>query len=206
MELNSITKLNDLFKNTSRALIIIVAIISLTSTLGYIYLFKEMSELQKNVLVLDKTGGAFTATAVDASYMRVYEYENHVKTFVNLWYAFDEYNYESNIASALELIGEPGKELLAQYKDVNMLNLLRQKNIHYNVQIKDISVNMNTIPTSGKIILTQTGVRPRGQSSREILVEFTLSDVSRSRENIHGCKIDSWIATTISQTQQTAEN
>ena len=126
--------------------------------------------------------------------MRQYEYMNHVKTFVTHWYAFDESSYEKNISLALNLIGNKGKELLNEYNDVNMLNSLIQKNIRYGVRIKDVKINTQTIPVSGKIIFTQTGYRARGSISRNIEAEFTIYDMlSRSEENVHGAKIEDWI-------------
>ena len=44
-----------------------------------------------------------------------------------------------NITSALNLIGNKGKELLNEYNDVNMLNSLVQKNIRYGVSIDENS-------------------------------------------------------------------
>ena len=75
---------------------------------------------------------------------------------------------------------------------LNMLNSLIQKNIRYGVIIKDIHINMQTVPISGDILFTQTGYRARGSVARDISVNFTLYDVSRSRENSHGVKIESW--------------
>ncbi|MCI7359622.1 MAG: hypothetical protein MSK40_18220, partial [Parabacteroides sp.] len=124
--------------------------------------------------------------------MRKYEYENHIKTFVSLWYSFDESTYENNVTLALNLIGNRGKELYNEYNDINMLNSLIQKNIRYGVIIKDIHINMQTVPISGDILFTQTGYRARGSVARDISVNFTLYDVSRSRENSHGVKIESW--------------
>ena len=124
--------------------------------------------------------------------MRAYEYEDHVKRFVQLWYSFDENNYERHLNEALNLIGNKGKELLNEYNDVNMLNTLIQKNIRYEVSINDISIDMATLPVSGEITFTQTGLRSRGGLSREIKARFTLYDVSRSRDNSHGAKIEKW--------------
>ena len=73
-----------------------------------------------------------------------------------------------------------------------MLNSLIQKNIRYGVIIKDIHINMQTVPISGDILFTQTGYRARGSVARDISVNFTLYDVSRSRENSHGVKIEIW--------------
>lgn len=192
MELQNIESINKLFRRNIILLIILVGIIALAFAVSFFFVSKQINNMQNTVLVLDKSGAAANASAVNADYMRVYEYENHVKTFIQLWYAFDENNYENNIKMGLEMLGDCGKDLLNQYNDLGMLNLLRQKNIHYNVAIKDIKVDMNTLPISGIVTVTQTGIRAKGQLSREMVIHFTLSDVSRSRENVHGCKIDTW--------------
>ena len=56
-----------------------------------------------------------------------------------------------------------------------------------------LTIDTQTIPTTGKISFTQTGYRARGSISREIVAEFTIYDVSRSEDNAHGAKIEDWI-------------
>ncbi len=158
-----------------------------------IYLTTKIEKAYSQTIVIDKGGEVYDTSCLPINSMRKYEYLNHVKTFVSNWYAFDESTYESNISFALNLIGNKGKELLNEYNDVNMLNSLIQKNIRYGVHIKDIEINTQTIPTSGKILFTQTGYRARGSISRDVEVTFTIYDVSRSENNAHGAKIEDWI-------------
>ncbi len=169
---------------------------SLISGIGFvtciIYIYQKAENAYNHVLVIDTAGKTYETSPVLAADMRMFEYEDHVKRFVQLWYAFDENNYEKHLNEALNLIGNRGKELLNEYKDVNMLNSLIQKNIRYEVSIQDIRIDMSTLPVSGEIIFTQTGLRSRGGLSREIHARFTLYDVSRSRGNSHGAKIEQW--------------
>ncbi len=158
-----------------------------------IYLCVQIEKTQSQALVIDRQGEVYTASNVPSLAMRKNEYMNHVKSFVNSWYAFDENTYEKHVKYALNLIGNKGKELLNEYNDVNMQNSLIQKNIRYDVSIKDIQIDTQTIPTTGKISFTQTGYRARGSISREIVAEFTIYDVSRSEDNAHGAKIEDWI-------------
>lgn len=158
----------------------------------FFYLSNKIDVAYTKALVLDTSGQVYDVAAIESAAMRKYEYENHIKTFVSLWYSFDESTYEDNVTLALNLIGNRGKELYNEYNDINMLNSLIQKNIRYGVIIKDIHINMQTVPISGDILFTQTGYRARGSVARDISVNFTLYDVSRSRENSHGVKIESW--------------
>ena len=160
--------------------------------ISMVYMYQKAENAYRHALVIDTSGKTYDTTPVLASDMRRFEYEDHVKRFVQLWYSFDESNYEKHLNEALNLIGNKGKELLNEYKDVNMLNSLIQKNIRYEVNIQDISIDMGTLPVSGEIIFTQTGLRSRGELSREIHARFTLYDVSRSRGNSHGAKIEQW--------------
>lgn len=192
MDLTKFKTVDETIKITMIVAICCCLFMALAFTVAFIFQFKKIDEAYTKALVLDTSGRVYEATSVAASDMRKYEYEDHIKTFVLKWYAFDESTYESNIKSALNLIGNRGKELLSEYNDINMHNSLIQKNIIYSVTIKDIHVEMKTVPVSGEILFTQTGYRARGGVSREVLAKFTLYDVSRSQENSHGVKIEGW--------------
>ena len=192
MDLTKFKTVDETIKITMIVAICCCLFMALAFTVAFIFQFKKIDEAYTKALVLDTSGRVYEATSVAAADMRKYEYEDHIKTFVLKWYAFDESTYESNIKSALNLIGNRGKELLSEYNDINMHNSLIQKNIIYSVTIKDIRVDMKTVPVSGEILFTQTGYRARGGVSRDVLAKFTLYDVSRSRENSHGVKIQSW--------------
>ena len=123
----------------------------------FIYLSNKIDKAYSHALVIDTSGKVYETTTVESAQMRKYEYENHIKMFVNTWYAFDESNYEKNIQTALHWIGNRGKELLSEYRDVDMYNSLIQKNIRYGVLLKDIELDITTLPVSGKIYFTQIG-------------------------------------------------
>lgn len=192
MDLTKFKTVDEAFKTTVIVAAISCGIMAVAFIICFFYLSNKVEEAYSKALVLDTTGQIYDASAIESSAMRKYEYENQVKTFVSLWYAFDESTYESNVTAALNLIGNRGKELLNEYNDVNMHNSLLQKNIRYGVIIKDLNVDMQTVPVSGRIKFIQTGYRARGSVARDISVEFTLYNVSRSRENPHGAKIDTW--------------
>lgn len=180
-------------KTTTILAISICLIVTVSFSVCFIYMANKVTKASQEALVLDTKGQAYNVIPIAASDMRELEYEYHVKLFVTKWYSFDENSYASNIDAGLYLIGNKGKELLNEYKSLDMANSLIQKNIRYGVIIKDVQVNMNTIPVSGSITFTQTGYRAGGSSARDITAEFTLTDVSRSNENVNGVKIEDWI-------------
>lgn len=180
-------------KTTTILAISFCAIVAVAFSVCFIHMANKVKEASKEALVLDTKGQAYNVIPVPASDMRLFEYEYHVKLFVTKWYAFDENSYAENIQAALYLIGNKGKDLLNEYKSLDMANSLIQKNIRYGVTIKDIQVNMKTLPVSGSITFTQTGYRAGGSSARDVTADFTLTDVSRSNDNVNGVKIEDWV-------------
>lgn len=192
MDLTKFKTVDQAFKATVIIAISCCAIMGIAFAICFFYLSNKIDAAYTKALVLDTSGKVYDVSAIESATMRKYEYEDHIKTFVNLWYSFDESTYEGNVTMGLNLIGNRGKELYNEYNDINMLNSLIQKNIRYGVIIKDIHIDMQSVPVSGDVLFTQTGYRARGSVARDISVDFTLYDVSRSRENSHGVKIDSW--------------
>ena len=206
MDLTKFKTVDETIRITMIVAICCCFLMAVAFTVAFIFQYNKIDEAYTKALVLDTSGKVYDTTSVAAADMRKYEYEDHIKTFVLKWYAFDESTYEGNIKSALNLIGNRGKELLSEYNDINMHNSLIQKNIIYSVTIKDIHVDMKTVPVSGEILFTQTGYRARGGVSRDVLVKFTLYDVSRSRENSHGVKIEGWEVNYSEPQETTVEN
>lgn len=192
MNLSNFKKIDSIIRQTSLLALFFCVILAISYTISFIYLSNKIEELYTKALVIDTKGNVYEATSVRSSDMRLYEYENHVKTFVKYWYSFDEYTYEKNIESGLHLIGEKGKELLNEYNDLAILSTLVQKNIRYGVTINDIKIDTNTLPVKGTLLATQTGYRAKGSVERNMTISFTLYDVARSRENVHGAKIGEW--------------
>jgi len=160
---------------------------------GYFVMTKEVN-LQKNkVIVIDTKGQVYGSQMTNAKDMRIFEYKDQIRKFYSLWYAFDENSYKSNIEKGLLLVGECGKELLNKYADQDVERKLFEKNLKLEVTIKDIQIDMDTNPVSGKIWGIQTTRRNKGSASRNMNCSFIIYDVDRSDENSHGCKIDNWV-------------
>ena len=192
MNLTTFKKIDSVIKITNITALVYCIILTVAFLTAFLYLSNKIDEAYTKALVIDTKGAVYETTPILSSEMRKYEYENHIKQFIYLWYAFDENNYERNINAALNLIGNKGKEMFNEYKDVNMLSSLIQKNIRYGVEINDININMSTVPVTGTAEVKQTGYRSRGSISRIIYINFSLYEVSRSRENVHGVKIEQW--------------
>lgn len=192
MELKSLVSYKSAFELTKTIMVVIVIAFAVAMVGGFLLMQNKIDNIQKNVIIIDKGGQVYDAEMSRAKDMRVYEYINHIKTFYTLWYSFDESSYKPNIEKALYLAGDCGKEMLNVYRDENVERMLFEKNLRFDVTIKDVKIDMTTIPVTGYIIGEQKIKRQKGQLIRHLDCKFLIYDVDRSENNPHGCKVDNW--------------
>jgi hypothetical protein len=175
--------------------ITLIAVIGcfIISSAIFIYMQNELKVSKKKIYVIDSKGNVSSANEENINTnIRVFEYENHVKTFYKLWYQLDQNTFKPNIEAALSLVGDCGKELFNEYKDQDLYSLLRSKNLVITVTIESVKIDINQKPFRGIIKGVQTIYRLKGEITRRMDCSFTLYDVDRSRENPHGVKIENW--------------
>jgi len=170
----------------------VILIMLLCFMVSNLFLGFLLYQAQKNVVVLDKNGHMYGTESSDMADMRKYIYEDYVKTFYTTWYSFNENNYDEHIEKGLKMIGETGKELFNEYNDLQLKSNIIQKNLRYEVKITKVEVDMNTKPISGRIEGIQTCIRAQGTKSRTMYVNFTIGDITASKENLQGCQIGEW--------------
>lgn len=170
----------------------VISIVLITSLASNLFLGYKLSQANKTAIVLDTKGMIYNTKSMGLEDTRIFEYEDHIKTFYTNWYSFDESNFDQHIEKGLNMIGDNGKELYNEYNDLQIKTNLIQKNLRYDVRISNVSIDMNTNPISGTIQGIQTCIRAKGSKSRTIYAKFTIYDTTRSKENVHGCKIDKW--------------
>lgn len=180
------------FALTKVVVIGMMVILGLAIAVGYVTYQNKILELRESVVVIDRKGAVVSSMLSSQDETRIFEYENHVKTFYKLWYDFDESSFWTNVEAGLELIGEKGKELLELYMDQNIERMLKERSITFKVTIKDIQVDQTSNPVTGIIRGEQTIRRSTGSVTRLLECAFTIYDVDRSSKNPHGCKIGEW--------------
>lgn len=197
MELKSLTTYKHSFQIIKTVLIVTVLVSGLIVIFTIYQTQLQKQQLRQMIYVINTEGNVFQATGVDQSVTRIYEYENHVRTFYTLWYQFDEGSFTRNIETALPLIGESGRVLLDEYKEQNILRRLQERNLRLTVDITRIEINVNTNPVSGIIEGVQSIQRGTHVVRRQLNASFILLDFDRSRDNPHGVKIENWVATAV---------
>lgn len=193
MPLKSIMSYKSAFSLVQLISVVVVLASAATCVLVYKMFTDKISELSSVIYIMDGSGSVNVAERQPLNLeQRLFEYEDHVKDFYSLWYAFDEHSFERNVEKALYLAGECGVELLDVYKEEQVLSKLQEKNLKITVKIEDVVIDISTRPVSGVVKGRQTIRRLGGSMSRRMDCRFSLHDVDRSRQNPHGVKIENW--------------
>ena len=101
MNLTKFKTVDQAFKTTVIVASSCCLIMGIAFTVCFFYLSNKIDAAYTKALVLDTSGQVYDVAAIESAAMRKYEYENHIKTFVSLWYSFDESTYENNVTLAL---------------------------------------------------------------------------------------------------------
>ncbi|MFN4083978.1 MAG: hypothetical protein ACK4K9_10125 [Bacteroidia bacterium] len=186
------------YKNAFQLLrITIVTLIAgmiLLTVFGIVFVNKNLKEATRNIWVMAADGSVIRAEAKDATNLesRVYEYRNHVKMFYSYWYAFDQNNFKENIEKGLYLVGDCGKSLWKKYQEESLERKVMENNLIVKVDIKEVKIDINSIPVKGVVYAIQKVKRPSGEIARHLDAVFDLYDVSRSDVNPHGVLIENF--------------
>jgi hypothetical protein len=143
-------------------------------------------------VVIDRQNHAWLATEQDFTREdRRIQYEEHVKDFYRLFFAFDGGTFDSTVNRALNLMeGEVGKSLyIKEYVEKNIAREVVENNWLLRVEIIKVQVDISVSPARGIIYAKQTLVRPAGEVERNMNATFTIADAKVSYDNPRGALI-----------------
>ena len=166
---------------------------ALVAVVAIVYSMSFVSSHQDNIYVLDKTGAALSATAMDGALVdRRVEAEDHVRQFHNLMFNLfpNREAIEANINAACEMCDKSAYEYyLAQQERQFYTNLISQ-NISQYINIDSVKVNTGSYPyretTYGRI----TVMRESNMTSYRFVSEGQLVTTGRSKVNPHGFMLE----------------
>lgn len=181
------------FRQMRRFLLAIVAG-SITVTCFTVYhSFTLVSEMQGRIYILanDK---ALEAYSSDRKENVPVEARDHVKTFHKLFFTLDpdDKAIQANIAKALYLADGTAKRAYDDLKENGYYAGLISGNVNQTIAIDSVMIDINTQPYRFRCYATQTIVRPTTITTRSLLTEGGLRNVSRSDNNPHGFLIERW--------------
>lgn len=181
------------FRQMRRFLMVIVAGSIAVTCFTVYHSFTLVSEMQGRIYILanDK---ALEAYSSDRKENVPVEARDHVKTFHKLFFTLDpdDKAIQANIAKALYLADGTAKRAYDDLKENGYYAGLISGNVNQTIAIDSVMIDINTQPYRFRCYATQTIVRPTTITTRSLLTEGGLRNVSRSDNNPHGFLIERW--------------
>jgi conjugative transposon TraK protein len=148
---------------------------------------------QGRIYVLDQ-GNLLAAVSHNVKENRPVEAKDHVKRFHEYFFTLDPdaKAIEYNVSQSLFLADESAKRAYENLKESGYYNNLIQANISQDIKVDSVSINAASYPYYAKCYAHQQIVRATSITTRLLISECQLRDVSRSSNNPHGFLMEKW--------------
>ncbi|ADF53779.1 conserved hypothetical protein [Zunongwangia profunda SM-A87] len=155
--------------------------------------FSLVSEMQDRIYIL-ANGKALEAYSAGRKDNIPVEARDHVKTFHQLFFTLDpdDKAIETNITKALYLADGSAKRIYDDLKENGYYAGLISGNVNQTIHVDSVAVDINKYPYRFRCYATQRIVRPTSITTRSLITEGALRNVSRSDNNPHGFLIERW--------------
>ncbi|WP_237421188.1 conjugative transposon protein TraK [Flavobacterium sp. Sd200] len=155
--------------------------------------FDMVSEVQSRVYILSggKALEAFSAGRKDNVPV---EARDHVKTFHEFFFTLDpdDKAIAANTTKALYLADGSAKRTYDDLKENGYYAGLISGNVSQTVNVDSVMVDVSEYPYRFRCYATQSITRPTSLTTRSLITEGALRNVSRSDNNPHGFLIERW--------------
>lgn len=155
--------------------------------------FSLVYRMQSKVYIL-ANGKALEAYASDRKDNIPVEAKDHVKTFHNLFFTLDpdDKAIQANITKALYLADGSAKRTYDDLKENGYYAGLISGNVNQTISVDSVHIDINEYPYRFRCYATQNIIRPTTITTRTLVTEGSLRNVSRSDNNPHGFLIEKW--------------
>ncbi|OJW80294.1 MAG: conjugative transposon protein TraK [Bacteroidetes bacterium 46-16] len=155
--------------------------------------FSLVYKMQSKVYIL-ANGKALEAYASDRKDNIPVEAKDHVRTFHNLFFTLDpdDKAIQANITKALYLADGSAKRAYDDLKENGYYAGLISGNVNQTISVDSVRIDINEYPYRFRCYATQNIIRPTTITTRTLVTEGSLRNVSRSDNNPHGFLIEKW--------------
>ncbi len=155
--------------------------------------FSLVSQMQSKIYIL-ANGKALEAYSSDRKDNIPVEAKDHVKTFHTLFFTLDpdDKAITANITKALYLADGSAKRAYDDLKENGYYAGLISGNVNQTIAVDSVAVDINEYPYKFHCYATESIVRPTSITTRSLVTEGALRNVSRSDNNPHGFLIERW--------------
>lgn len=155
--------------------------------------FSLVSQMQDRIYIL-ANGKVLEAYSAERKDNIPVEARDHVKTFHQLFFTLDpdDKAIETNITKALYLADGSAKRIYDDLKENGYYAGLISGNVNQTIHVDSVAVDINEYPYKFWCYATQRIIRPTSITTRSLITEGSLRNVSRSDNNPHGFLIERW--------------
>lgn len=169
-------------------IVLIVCFSFLLLAVGYLFIVEKKNHENKIYVISDT--GRFIARQTDNETMYDFDIKNHLKVFSTNMFAYDQYNYKSNIEVALNLVDvSGGKRIYNDVKTSGIYENLKKYNARTIIKIDSIYLDMKVRPIKADLFITQTVLYADQKAELAIGAKMDLVSANRSEENPFGILI-----------------
>jgi conjugative transposon TraK protein len=154
----------------------------------------QSSDSFKNHIYILANGKALEAIAGDRKQNIPVEARDHIKTFHEDFFTLDtdDKQIQATITKALYLADESAKRAYDDLKEAGYYANIISGNISQQIQVDSIALDMNVYPYAFKCYATEKLIRTTSTTTRNLVTQGYLRNVSRSDNNPHGFLIERW--------------
>lgn len=159
-----------------------------------IYESYKSSENYKQHIYILANGKALEAIAADRKANIPVEARDHIKTFHQYFFSLDPDDkvIQVNITKALYLADESAKRQYDNLRESGYYANLIAGNISQEINVDSVKLDMNEHPFGFKCYATERLIRSTSTTTRSLITQGVLRNVSRSDNNPHGFLIERW--------------
>lgn len=163
-------------------------------SLSALYLAQKVSTHAQNKVYVLSNGKAIEAFASERKENLLDEAKDHVRRFHELFFNVspDQQMIQRNISRALYFADRSAKQQYDNLKESGFYTQVVSGNVHQELYVDSIAVNMNRSPFYFRLYGTLQMVRPSSIATRSLVTEGELRMIARSENNSHGLLIERW--------------
>ncbi len=152
----------------------------------------QSSDNYKQHIYILANGKALEAIASDRKQNTPVEARDHIKTFHEDFFTLDPDDkvIQANITKALYLADASAKTAYDNLRESGYYANLISGNISQQINVDSIKLNMNVYPYAFKCFATEKLIRTTSTTTRSLVTQGYLRNVSRSDNNPHGFLIE----------------
>ncbi|HTN19766.1 MAG TPA: conjugative transposon protein TraK [Pelobium sp.] len=181
------------FKHIKNFSVGLLVVCLLLSGFALVKSFQAIQNANNRIYILTN-GKALEAFSSDRKDNVAVEAKDHIASFHKYFFTLDPDDkvIETNIGKALYLADQSAKAQYDNLKESGFYTNLISANISQEIQIDSIQLDINQSPFYFRCFATQELTRATSKTTRNLITEGYLRNVSRSDNNSHGFLIERW--------------